>query len=155
MAQELSTLGVTLGWASEATLNVRPTSGYTPIPGIKSVPDMNSEPQGIDVTPLEETQYRRYVPGLRDMGGSLAFTANLNSTFETAWGNAVTAFGNLTDGKGMWWEVRVPGFKSFYFRGEPNALGMSAMDVNSPLEVDAYITPNKVHGWDTHSTTSG
>lgn len=69
MAQELSTLGVTLLYAAESTLNVRPTAGYVQIPGIKSVPDMNSEPEGIDVTPLEETQYRRYVPGLRDMGG--------------------------------------------------------------------------------------
>jgi len=155
MAQELSTLGVTVLYAVETTANTRPTTGYTQIPGIKAVPDMNSEPEGIDVTPLEETQYRRYVPGLRDMGGSLAFTANLNTTFETAWNNAVTAFGNLTDGKGMWWEVRVPSFKSFFFRGEPNPLGMSAMDVNSPLEVDAYITPNKVYGWGTHSTTSG
>ena len=48
----------------------------------------------------------------------------------------------------------VPDFGSFYFAGIPSALGMSAMDVNAVLEIEAYITPNKIHGWDTSSTVS-
>ena len=46
-------------------------------------------------------------------------------------------------------------FGSFFFAGIPSPLGMSAMDVNSVLEVDAYITPNIIYGWGTSSTTSG
>jgi hypothetical protein len=113
---------------------------------------MNSEPEGIDVTDLEETDFRRYVPGLRDLGGSLSFTANLTTPFKTAWDAAVTAYGALTGGKEMWWEVKVPNFQSFYFKGEPNSLGMSAMDVNAALEIEAYITPKGVEGWASSST---
>lgn len=155
MAQELSTLGVTLLYAGESTAGTRPTSGYTKIPGVKAVPDMNQEPEGIDVTDLEETQFRKYVPGLRDLGGALAFTANLTSPFKTAWEGAVSAYDALTGGKEMWWEVRVPNFYSFYFKGEPNPLGMSAMDVNAALEIDAYITPKGVEGWAASSAVSG
>lgn len=154
MAQELSTLGVTLRYAVETTAGTRPTTGYTKIPGVKSIPDFNPEPDGIDVTPLEETMYRRYVPGLRDIGGAMAFTANMCDPFKTAWDAAVTAYAALTGGKDMWWEICVPGFKSFFFAGEPNALGMNSMDVNSPLEVDAYVTPHKVEGWGNSTTIS-
>ena len=45
-------------------------------------------------------------------------------------------------------------FGSFYFAGYPSSLGMTAMDVNAVLEIEAYVTPNKIHGWDTSSTGS-
>lgn len=156
MALELSTAGVLLKYCAAASGTTRPTAGYVTIPNIKSIPDFNPEPESLEVTDLSDTEWRRYIPGLKDPGGALAFTANLTTSFQTAWGNLITAFETAkAAGKSMYFEIMVPDFGSFYFAGIPSELGMTAMDVNSVLEVEAYITPNLIHGWDTSSTTSG
>lgn len=150
--EALSTAGITFKYCAETTAGTKPTSGYTQIAGIKSIPDFNPEPNNLETTPLDETTWKTYIPGLKDVGGALAFTANLTSTFETAWSTLVSAEAALTGGKAMWFEVCVPSFKSFYFTGKPVTLGMSAIDVDSVLEVEAYITPTSIEGWDTSSS---
>jgi hypothetical protein len=153
--QELSTAGVLLKYAAASSGSTRPTAGYTTIPCIKAIPDFNPEPESLEVTDLSDTTWRRYIPGLKDPGGALAFTANLTTQFKTAWGNLCTAYATaFAAGKSMWFEIYVPNFGSFFFAGIPSELGMTGMDVNAVLEIEAYITPNMVHGWDTSSTTS-
>ncbi len=153
MAQELSTAGVLLKYAAEATAGTRPTTGYTQIPCIKAIPDFNPEPESLEVTDLSDTTWRRYIPGLRDPGGALAFTANLTTQFKTAWETLVSAYETaFADGKSIWFEIMVPNFGSFYFAGIPTELGMTAMDVNAVLEIEAYVTPNQIEGWGTSST---
>ena len=94
------------------------------------------------------------IPGLKDPGGALAFTANLTTGFKTAWETIVTAATTAAaSSKATWFEIYVPSFGSFFFAGIPSSLGMTAMDVNSVLEVEAYITPNQIHGWASSSTT--
>ena len=149
MALEFSTAGVLLKYAVETTAGTKP-SAFTTINGIKSIPDFNPTPSNLDCTDLSDTQYKRSIPGLQDPGGALAFKANLTAAFETAWGALVTASETAKgDGKATWFEVYVPGFKGFYFTGIPSALGMPAMEVDSVIEIDAYITPNTIGGWDT------
>lgn len=155
MAQELSTAGVLLKYCVETTAGTRPTSGYTQIPGIKAIPDFNPEPESLEVTDLSDTEWKRYIAGLKDPGGALAFTANLTTLFKTAWTTLVSAHTTgLASNKATWFEIMVPNFGSFYFAGIPSPLGMSAMDVNAVLEIEAYVTPNQIHGWDTSSTGS-
>jgi len=153
MAQELSTAGVLLKYAVEATAGTRPTTGFTQIPCIKAIPDFNPEPESLEVTDLSDTTWRRYIPGLKDPGGALAFTANLTTQFKTAWETLVTAFETAKAAdKATWFEIMVPNFGSFYFAGYPSTLGMTAMDVNAVLEIEAYVTPNQIEGWGTSST---
>lgn len=155
MAQELSTAGVLLKYAVETTAGTRPTTGYTTVPSIKSIPDLNPEPESLEVTDLSDTTWRRYIAGLKDPGGALSFTANLTTAFKTAWGTLVTAYTTgIASNKATWFEIMVPNFGSFYFAGIPSELGLKAMDVNAVLEDDVYITPNQIHGWDTSSTGS-
>ena len=59
MAQELSTAGVLLKYAVETTAGTRPTTGYTTVPSIKSIPDLNPEPESLEVTDLSDTEWRR------------------------------------------------------------------------------------------------
>lgn len=150
MALELNTAGVTMSYQMETTSGTRPTAGtWTAISGIKSIPDLNPEPSSYDVTDLSDTEYKRYIGGLKDVGGGLAFTANMTSAFMTAWETLVSAAttGSAT-GLCPWFEIKIPNLsKSFYFRGIPQPLGLSAIAVDSVLEVDAYIVPNKVAGW--------
>lgn len=153
MANELNTLGVTLQYAVEATAGQRPSTGFTTIAGVKSIPDIDPQPTALDCTPLDETEWKRYVPGLKDVGGSLGFKFNNTDEFQTAWAAIVTAYAGLTGGKKMWFAVVIPGLtKAFYFSGAPDDLGLSAIEVDNVLEVNGYITPNIIVGWDAKPT---
>ncbi len=154
MANELSTAGVSVQYCVETTAGTKPTTGFTVIPNIKSIPDLNPEPSSLEVTDLSDTEWKRYIPGLKDPGGALAFTANNTDAFQTAWAALVTAAETgRASNKATWFEIVVPGLtKSFQFAGIPSDLGLSAIDVDSVLEVDAYVAPNQIDGWDTKSS---
>ena len=47
---QLSTAGVTLLYAAEATAGTRPTTGYEKISEIKSIPELNPEPDNLETT---------------------------------------------------------------------------------------------------------
>lgn len=155
MANELSTAGVLVKYAAEGTIGERPTSDYTTIPNIKSTPDLNPEPSNLDVTDLSDTQWKRYIAGLKDPGGALSFGANNTTAFQTAWATLMSAYTTAAaSSKAVWFEIMVPGLtNSFYFAGIPSALGLSAMDVDAAAEINAYITPNQIEGWAAKSTT--
>ena len=154
MGIALSTAGVTIGYATETTAGTRPTTGYTVIPDIKEVPEMNPEPETLETTTLAATEYKTYIEGLKDLGGALSFLANFTSDLETAWAALITAYNTAkTSKKSIWFEVKHPGLtKSVFFTGQPSAMGLPAMSVNSVLETNLYITPTNAPVWETKST---
>lgn len=155
MANEFSTAGCQVKYCVESTAGTRPTVNYTVIPNIKSTPDYNPAPNTLQVTDLSDTKWHRYIPALKDVGGASALTANLTSAFQTAWETLVSAAETAFEsGKATWFEIVIPNFDSFYFSGMPSDLGLSALEVDQVFEVDAYIVPNQIHGFDTASTTS-
>lgn len=154
MALEISTAGILLKYAAEATAGTRPTTGYTTVPNIKSTPDFNPEPSTLEVTDLSDLVWKRFIPGLKDPGGALSFNANLTSAFKTAWETLVSAYTTaLASSKAVWFEILVPTVGSFYFAGIPSELGINGYEVDAVAEISVYITPNQIHGWDTSSTT--
>lgn len=155
MTLELSTAGVSVEYAAETTAGTRPTTGYTLIPNIKSIPDLNPEPSSLEVTDLSDTEWKRYIPGLKDPGGALAFKANNTAAFQTAWAAHVSAAETAAaDSKAMWYVIKIPGLTdAFYFSGSPAPLGLSAIEIDSVAEIDAYISPNQIAGWATAPTT--
>ena len=155
MANELSTAGILVKYKVEATAGTRPTTGYTTIPNIVSTGEINSSPESLEVTDLSDEVWRRYIPGLKDPGGAITFTANLTSAFRTTWTSIVTeAETGLESNKACWFEIMVPSVGSFYFAGVPDPLGINGYEVNSVNQVDVHIMPNQIHGWDTSSTTT-
>lgn len=142
-AIDLSTAGVQLWYAVEATTGTRPTTGYTRIYGIKSTPSLNPAPDTLETTTLDETEYKTYIDGLRDLGGSLEFTFNLTEELINAWDTLMTAYTTAkTTGKRTWFTIVIPGLsKSFYFTGNPSTMGLPETSVNSVLEITNYITP--------------
>ncbi len=131
----MSTAGVTVNYAVEATAGTRPTTGYIKIPSIKSVPEMNPSPETLETTDLSQTEFKTYVEGLKDLGGALAFLANFTTELEES-------------GKAVWFEIKHPGLeKSVFFTGQPSAMGLPAMAVNSVLETNLYITPTNAPTW--------
>ena len=156
MGIALSTAGVTVGYAVETTAGERPTTGYTKIPDIKEVPEMNPEPETLESTTLEETEYKTYIEGLKDLGGALSFLANFTTELETAWATLVSSYTTAKDsGKSTWFEVKHPKLeKSVFFTGQPSAMGLPSMGVNSILETNLYITPTNAPAWETKTVES-
>lgn len=144
MANAVSTAGMFVKYAVEATAGTRPTSGYTTIPGVKAIPALWNEPNMLQSTPLSATKNHTYIEGLGDNGGAIALTVNDETLFRTAWEACITAYEGLTGGKQMWFEIAYQdgsGLESFYFPGEPLALGFGGAEVDSVLENNANIAP--------------
>lgn len=154
MANELSTAGVTVGYAFEAVSGTRPTTGYQRIPGVKSTPDLNPEPSNLEVTTLEDTEWKRYILGMKDPGGALPFTCNNTNEFQAAWYTLCRlSEAARADSKATWFVITVPGLdESFFVAAVPSALGVIGMDTDTVAEVQAYISPDDVEGWETSPT---
>lgn len=151
---EISTAGVTVGYAFESVSGTRPLSGYQKIPGIKSTPDLNPEPSNLEVTELADTTWKRYIQGMKDPGGALGFNCNNTNEFQAAWtGLCYLAEIAREDELACWFAITVPGLDdSFFFAAIPSALGVIGMEVDSVAEVTAYVSPNDVEGWETAPT---
>lgn len=145
MAINLSTAGIQLLYAVETTAGTRPTtaSAYTRIKGAKSTPSLNPAPDTLETTTLDETEYKTYIDGLKDLGGSLEFTFNLTEELIDAWDTLMTAYeAAKLAGKATWFCIVVPGLtKAFYFTGNPSEMGLPETEVNTVLEITNYITP--------------
>lgn len=151
---QLSTAGVRVYYAVEESVGVRPTDGWAEITEIKSVPELNPEPDNLETTTLAETEWRTFIPGLKDPGGALSFTANLTEVSMAEWEDVVEAYetGAATNLR-TWFVIVIPGLtKSLYFTGQPTPMGMPAMEVSAVLETNLYITPTNAPAWDTKPT---
>lgn len=156
MSQRYSTAGMYLCYCAETTAGTRPTTGYTVIPEIKSMPSFNPAPDTIDSTTLLETEYRTYVAGLKDLGGSLEYGANLTADLISAWETCVSAHATaVAANKAVWFAVVHPKLeKAVFFEGEPSPLGLNEATVGSMAETTLYITPNSAPEWATKPTTT-
>lgn len=154
MGIAISTAGVTFGYAVETTKGTRPTTGYTIIPDVKEIPEMNPEPETLETTVLSETEFKTYIEGLKDLGGALSFLANYTTELETVWAELVEAYKTAAEeDKAVWFEVKHPKLtKSVFFTGQPSAMGLPAMAVGNVLETNLYITPTNAPAWETKTT---
>ena len=92
MAINLSTAGIHLKYAVETTAGTRPTTGYVDLVGVKSTPSMNPSPDTLETTTLNETEYKTYIDGLKDLGGALEFTFNLTEELVGLWDALIEAY---------------------------------------------------------------
>jgi hypothetical protein len=149
-AIDLSTAGIRVGFAYETTAGTKPSS-FTNLPNPKSIPDMNPEPNALDITSLNDTEWKRYMEGLKDMGGALGITFGMSQEFFTTWETFVeTTDTNKATGKRSWMVFYVPGLeKSFFMTVDPAMIGMPAAEVDSALDVEVRVLPTGEIGWDT------
>ena len=143
MAINLSTAGVKLMYAVEETAGARPTSGYKHIKGAKSTPSLNPSPETLETTTLDETEYKTYIDGLKDLGGALEFTFNLTEELIELWDGLMEEYETAkVAGKATWFTIVIPRLtESFYFTGNPSAMGLPETSVSAVLEITNYITP--------------
>lgn len=143
MAINLSTAGIHLKYAVEQTEGTRPTANYIDLKGVKSTPNLNPSPDTLETTDLNETEYKTYIDGLKDLGGALEFTFNLTQELVETWEELMTAYeGAKAAGKAVWFLIDIPGLtQGLYFPGNPSDMGIPETEVNSVLEITNYITP--------------
>ena len=141
--------GAVFSYCVETVSGTRPSTSYIKIPEIKSVPSFNPQPEAIETTPLEETEYKTYTEGLKDLGGAIGFKANLTSNLITIWGSCVSAHDTgLNSNLATWFCVSHPKLtNAVFFQGDPAALGLDEMSVGSVLETTLYVTPNSAPQW--------
>lgn len=147
MAIAITSIGVKVSYAFEATAGTRPTSGYALIPQVKEIPEMNPQPEALDTTSFDNLEYTTSVPGLKDIGGDLAFTANFTQSLYDLWEDGSTGVMKLWDtakaaGKAMYLCIDIPGLnESCYISVIPSNIGLPATSVNSVMEVTLHFTP--------------
>ena len=152
MALEFNTIGVKVKYCVVVSAGTRPTSGYTEIPDIKSTPSIDMNPAKIQVTNLQD-EYHRYIDGVKDVGDSFDFTANLTANLKSIWASMVTAANYAwASGKSTWFEIAIPNFESYFFAGIPIELGVNEMGVDAVIESTLHVVPNQIAGWATSST---
>lgn len=144
MAINLSAAGVHLYYAAETT-GGRPTtkSSYKDLKGVKSIPSFNPAPETLETTTLNETEYKTYIDGLKDLGGALEFTFNMSQELIEMWDGLMEAYESAkTSNKAIWFYIDVPGLeKGLFFTGNPSYMGLPELGVNSVIEATNYITP--------------
>lgn len=111
MAINLSTAGIHLYYAVEETKGTRPTAktAYTDLVGVKSIPSMNPAPETLETTDLNQTEYKTYIDGLKDLGGALEFTFNLTQELVEMWGTLMEEYeaAKAAD-KATWFLIDIP-----------------------------------------------
>lgn len=149
VAVDLSTAGIRVGLAVEATSGTRPSSDYTNIPGPKSIPALDDAPSLLDSTSLNAEKYKTYIQGLRDLaGGDIAITFNYTEAFCSLWDEVYSdCQAKKAAGKRYWATFYIPGISTAFFipvdiveRGNPGA------EVDGVLETTAHLIPIGVAG---------
>lgn len=144
--EALTTIGVHVSYAIEATKGERPTAkaDYTELFGITSTPNLNVSPNTGDATPLSETSSVRKVALLKDYGDTLEFKMLSNDEYTDAWDEAAKAAQTgLADGKNCWFAIEHPKKKKVqFFKATPLEIDFGEMAVNSVWETSGFVTPN-------------
>lgn len=143
--QAISTAGMLVKYAPEATAGTRPTTGYTELPGIKALPALGDSVNTLQTTPLSATKNHTYILGLADSGGAMQLTVNDAPAFRTAYETMYTAYTTaVAAGKGFWLEYVYPStyeMDSFYIPVQLAELGFGGAEVDSVLENMVNVIP--------------
>lgn len=135
MAIPITSIGIVVSYAFETESGSRPTTGYKKIPMVKSLPDLNQEPEALDTTSFDNLEYTSSTPGLKDVGGTLPFEVGFSQELFDLWeeeGGVMELWdaAKLED-RAMWVAIDIPGIKKAeYLSVVPSHIGTSETGVN-------------------------
>lgn len=117
----LSTLGIGLKYAVEATAGVAPSTGYVALSRINQIGGISQDTEQIDASALEDTS-SQYIAGRADTGGTISISVNLTPDTIDEWQTLISAYNTAhASNKQMYFQVTSAGLggDSFFFIGEP------------------------------------
>lgn len=152
MAIPISSIGIKVSYTFEAVAGTRPTTGFIHLEGIKEIPELSPAPDTLETTTFDNLEYKTYINGLKDLGGSLSFAANFSQELFDKWNGEGGVFEtyetNKAVGKSMWLSIDIPGIdKACMFTVEPSKIGVPGVGVNEVMEVNLNITPTGEPTW--------
>lgn len=144
----MSTAGMNLLYGVETTPGQKP-SDFHVIQGATSLGEISSEAETIEVTPLSEEEYKQYVDGLADPGGTWEVGFNESNVLHEEWAKVYQAQKAAADtGCRTWFQAWHPKLdEAFFIVGKPNKLGFGGAEVSSAYTNTGRITINMVEGW--------
>lgn len=131
VATGLLTKGIELAYATASG------GSYTKIDSLISTPDLGGDPNNIDVTTLDDGNYR-YIPGLLDYG-SLDFTFLYDNS--SAESNYRILRGLEESGDVIYWQLTFPDGTAFTFSGQVTTK-VSGGEPDNRIEFVASIALN-------------
>lgn len=137
----LTSIGLKVAIAIEATAGTRPTSNYYTIPGVTDLPDLDFEPDTIETTSFDNTDYKSYLPGLKDTGGNVSFGANYTDYGFQMWNDIVDDLASDTTGKIAWILISIEGTDQKWFIPiKPVECGVPSTAVNDKVSINYNFT---------------
>lgn len=129
-AKAFSTIGTVLNYGSSA-------ENLTELCKIKSYPDLGGAPSQLETTDLTDS-FQTFVPGVKEVGDGLEFTANFTPTaYATVSASADTpGYYSLVFGKSG-----DEGYATFTFQGQ-HTVRVSGGDVNAVREMVITVSPS-------------
>ena len=162
MAGEISSANIKIKYAVETTAGTRPTTGYAEKASsatlniadyVTGISGLTAEYDQYDVTPFSETKRHRFTKGLQNNDGNVKFDCNINPVSRADWNAIVAAYTALTGGKGMWFEITLPGdTQSVFFRAEPCEMEFPDVEVAQAVQGAVNLIENEYAGWAAKST---
>ena len=146
----LSSIGIKIGIQIESTKGEKPST-FKWFENCSAAAGSTNDRDQIDVTPMDETSYRRYRAGLGDSGGtkSLTFFLDNEAGIINDWKELQTlAKAAASEGKAVWLEKWYPDMPLAYFSTiEPGELPDPDLSVASAVEMEINNVVNEDKGW--------
>lgn len=137
----LTSIKAKIAIAVEATAGTRPTSSYYIVPQVTALPDMDFEPDNIETTSYENEEFKSYLPGLKDTGGSLSLEANYTEYGTDMWDDIADTIEQDTTGKIAWLLITFEGTeKTWFIPIKPITTGIPDAPVNDKLSSNYNFT---------------
>lgn len=149
MKQDLSTIGVKVGYAVETTAGTKPTA-FTWLQRCKAVDGIELTADKIDVTALEDA-IKQYTDGVQDTGGDWGLTFGVNDDVITALTKMKTdSTAGKNASKATWFVVYFPALtKSFFVKATPGNIPLPEIGQGNAAEIKINCTINQYVGLDT------
>ena len=162
MAGEISSADIKIKFCAETTAGTIPVTGYAENVAasylkiaeyVTGISGLGAEYDQYDVTPLAELSRHRFIKGLQNNDGNISFACNINPLSRSSWNAIVAEYAALTNGKGMWWEITLPGDdQSVFFRAEPCEMRFPDVESAQAVQGAVQLIENQYAGWAAKST---
>ena len=119
------------------TLSYKNADTYTVIPGLMEIPDLGGTAEKVDITTLEDANYK-YINGIKDFG-DMSFTFLYDNSGETS--NYRVVRGLEESEEVVEWQVAFPDNTTFSFSGQVSTT-INGAGVNSAMTFAANISLN-------------